>query len=488
MKVLLINPPYDIEEYYGKLAKIAFAFPHIGLLYLASFIRSQNHQVKIYDFQVFEEDFEKFFRDFSPDMAGITCQTALVYSTLQLAKLIKSLKNIPIVVGGVHPTFRPNDLISDPNIDFVIKNEGEMTLSELITAIERKGDLAKIKGLVHRTGNEIIENDNRELMKDIDILPFPALDLIPIEKYHVSSDLYFGRRTALLSTARGCPFNCSFCAIKVIFSKSIRYRKLEKIFEEIDYYVNNYNADSLFIMDDVFTLNRKRVVEFCNYLIEKYDGKISWWAQTRADCVDQDILNLMKRSGCKILSFGVESGVDRLLKIINKNINLNQVKEAVKMVKNAGISPRGSFILGLPTETFIDSLKTIFLALTNPFGRIKIGLATPYPGTELWELAVKEGKIKIDEDWNRFTQMAGYTHHKAPYVPDRRNSYELKLLQICGNLLFYLKPSIICDIIKTYYKLGSLNRLLDSIKIFISAHGSNKKDLHHTQVNKSSKK
>lgn len=475
MKVLLINPPYNIEEYYGKLAKLAFAFPPVGLLYLASFIRSRGHQVKIYDFQVFEQDFEEFLLNFSPDIVGITCQTALVYTTLRLSALIKQKRNIPIVVGGVHPTFRPYDLISDKNIDFVIKGEGEVTLDGLLSALMNKADFSTIKGLVYKIDNKIVENSNRELLKDIDILPFPALDLIPIEKYHVSSDLYFGKRTVLLSTARGCPFNCSFCAIKVIFSKTIRYRKLESIFAEIDYYVKNYKADSLFIMDDVFTLNRKRVIEFCNYLIDKYNGSIVWWAQTRADCIDQDILRLMQRSGCKILSFGVESGVNRLLKIINKNINLRQVKEAVKMVKKSGISPRGSFILGLPTETFFDSIKTICFALTNQFDRIKIGLATPYPGTELWELAVKEGKIRDNEDWNRFTQMAGYTHHKAPYVPDNRYSLELKFLQICGNLLFYLKPAIILDIFRTYYKLDSLKKLFESIKIFIIANVAKRK-------------
>jgi radical SAM superfamily enzyme YgiQ (UPF0313 family) len=244
---------------------------------------------------------------------------------------------------------------------------------------------------------------------------------------------------------------------------------LENIFQEIDYYVQHYDIDSLFIIDDVFTLNKKRVIEFCNYMIDKYNGKIFWWAQTRADLADPEILRLMRKSGCKILSFGVESGVNRLLKIINKEIDLKQIKQAVREVKKAGISPRGSFILGLPTETFLDSLRTIFFALNNNFDRVKIGLATPYPGTELWELAVKEGKISDSENWNRFTQMAGYTHHKAPYIPDRRNSAELKFLQISGNLLFYLKPEVIFDIIKTYYKLGALKKLFNSFKIFATA-------------------
>jgi anaerobic magnesium-protoporphyrin IX monomethyl ester cyclase len=471
MKILLINPPYDIEEYYGKLAKLAFAFPPVGLLYIASFTRNSNHDVKIFDFQVEEELFEDYFNNFSPDLVGITCQTALVYNTGKLAEKIKLLKNIPIVVGGVHPTFRPEDLIKNPQIDFVVRGEGEKTFKLLIDELEKQSpaNFSKIDGLVFKNKDQIITNKERAFIEDLNELPFPAIDLVPINKYHVSSDLYFGKKTALLSTARGCPFKCTFCAIKVIFKRTVRYRKLENIFQEIEYYVKNYQVDSLFIMDDIFTLNKKRVQEFCNFLIEKYDGKILWWAQTRADCVDKELLLLMKRAGCKILSFGVESGNERLLKKINKNINLSQVRSAVKLVKECGISPRGSFILGLPTETFKESIKTILFALTNDFDRAKFGLATPYPGTELWNLALEEGKISKDEDWNRFSQMAGYTHHDAPYIPDKRNSRELKFLQISGNLIFYLKPRIIFDFIKTYYKLGSMKKLFSSIRIFSSS-------------------
>ncbi|MFA5089666.1 MAG: radical SAM protein [Candidatus Omnitrophota bacterium] len=469
MKVLLVNPPYDIEEYYGKLSKIAFTFAPVGLLYLAASARSAGHEVKIYDFQVDEDDFRKIFLEFSPDITGITCQTALVYNTLKLAELIKSLKDIPVVAGGVHPSFRPGDLVSDKNIDFVIKGEGEIALGELIQAITGKLDLSQVKGLVYKRDGRITENPDRELLKDINTLPFPALDLVPIDKYHVSSDLYFGRRTALLATARGCPFRCSFCAIRVIFARTIRYRTLDNIFAEIDYYVNNHKIDSLFIIDDVFTLDKDRVRKFCDYMIERHAGKLSWWAQTRADCIDKDTLSLMKSAGCKILSFGVESGVGRLLKLINKDIDLQEIKKAVRLVKKSGISPRGSFILGLPTETLSDSLRTIFFALSNPFNRIKIGLATPYPGTELWELAVREGKIKDEEDWNRFTQMAGYTHHELPYLSDHRGVLELKALQIIGNFVFYFKPDIIWDIFKTYYRLGSLRKLFKSAKIFLNA-------------------
>lgn len=145
------------------------------------------------------------------------------------------------------------------------------------------------------------------------------------------------------------------------------------------------------------------------------------------------------------------------------------------MVKSLGISPRGSFIIGLPGETFLESLKTIFYMLSLPLDRAKVGLATPYPGTELWDLAVKEGKIKNVENWNRFTQMAGYTKHDVPYIPDGRSGRVLKLLQVIGNLLFYFKPRVAIDIFVTYYRLGSMKRLLYAARIFASAHFGRRK-------------
>ena len=468
-KILLVNPPYTIKEYMGKLGEISVTFPPVALLYLASFMRRRNYDVKIFDFQV-ESNFVEVFRKFIPDYVGITCSTALVYTTLELAKIIKSMRNIPVVVGGVHPTFRPQDLIEDENIDFVVKGEGEITFYELIKGIENGNNFSFIKGLVTKEG----ENKDRPMLEDLDYLGFPAIDLIHVDKYKLSPDLYFGKKMALLSTSRGCPFDCLFCASKVIFHRKIRYRKLEDIFKEIDYYINQHNIDFLFIMDDCFTLHKNRLIEFCEHMIKKYKGKILWWAQTRADKVNPEILVLMKRAGCRVLSFGVETGVDRLLKVIRKDIDLLQVKRAIKMVKKAGISPRGSFIIGLPTETLLDTLKTIWFALTGGFDRIKIGLATPFPGTDLWTLAKKEGKIEDIENWNRFTAFAGYTHHRVPYLPDNRHNWELRFLQQAGNLLFFLKPSIAFGMLKTYTQLGARDKLFNSVKVYFNTMFSKK--------------
>jgi len=441
MKALLINPPYNIENYYGKLSELAFVFPPVGLTYLAGFIREKGHQVYIYDFQIEEQNFQEFLKKFQPEFVGITCQTAVFYNTLKLAKEIKKeFPKVPIAVGGVHGSYRPHDFFESPNIDLVVKGEGEITLSEILDYYQNKNNkLENIKGISFKKGNKIIDNPPQELIKNLDILPMPAIDLLPLEKYRVSPDNYLGGRVGLITTARGCPFNCIFCACKQAFNRTYRARDLDKVLREIDYYVKNYQISQLFIMDDTFALDKKRAIDFCNRMTKAgYNKKILWWCQTRVDLVDKELVKKMEEAGCKILSFGIESGVQRILDTISKRTTLKQIRKAIKLTRKMGLEPRGSFILGLPGESFFDSLKTIFFSLTLPLSQSKFGLATPYPGTKLWDIALAEGQVKDKcEDWNRFTQMAAYTKYNPPYIPKGRKFWELKMLQKFANMILF---------------------------------------------------
>jgi len=472
MKILLINPPYDIENYYGKLSDLAFIFPPVSLTYLAAYVRQFDNQVVIYDFQVEEKNFEDFIKDFKPDLIGITCQTALFYNTLDLAKKIKKLfPKAPIVVGGAHPTYRPDDFFENSVIDVIVKGEGEKTLLELISYYKNlKGlILENIQGISFKKNNKVIHNSCRELIKDLNILPLPAIDLLPLEKYRVSPDNYLGGQVGLISTSRGCPFGCIFCACKNAFNRTYRARSLDKVFEEIKYYLDNYNISELFIMDDVFGLDKKRALRFCQEMINKgYHKKLSWWCQIRVDSVDEELLSKMKEAGCGIISFGIESGVQRILNTIAKKVTLEQIKKAVKIAKKVGLEPRGSFILGLPTETLRDSFKTIFFSLKLPLHRAKFGLATPYPGTESWKIALAEGQVKDKgEDWNRFTQMAAYTKYSPSYIPQGRSALGLIFLQKFANIIFYFKPSVIFSFIKRIKSFDDFKYFLKSLYSFL---------------------
>jgi len=481
MKILLINPPYNIENYYGKLSELAFIFPPVGLTYLAGFVREKGHQVYIYDFQVEEQNFQEFLKKVKPEFIGITCQTALFYNTLKLAKKIKKeFPNTPIAIGGAHASYRPHDFFESPDIDLVVRGEGDITLTELLNYYQyKKSKLKDIKGITFRKNGQIVDNPHRELIKNLDILPMPAIDLLPLEKYRVSPDNYLGGRVGLITTTRGCPFNCVFCACKQAFNRTYRARDLNKVLKEIDYYIKYYQISELFIMDDCFTLNKQRAIEFCDRMIKAgYNKKILWWCQTRVDTVDEELLKKMKKAGCKILSFGIESGVQKLLDTISKRTTLKQIRKSVKLTKKVGLDPRGSFILGLPGETFFDSLKTILFSLTLPLSQSKFGLATPYPGTKLWDIALAEGQVKDEgEDWDRFTQMAAYTKYNPPYVPKGRKFWELRMLQKFSNIVFYFKPTAIISFLKRIKNFSDFKYFLKSVlKFFWGSIQKNKKN------------
>lgn len=479
MRILLINPPYSIENYYGKLSDLAFIFPPVGLTYLAAYARQFGHQAAIYDFQVERRNFDGFIKDFNPELVGITCQTALFYNTLNLADRIKQITpKVPIVVGGAHPSYRPRDFFENQSIDIVVRGEGEETLMDLIKYYEGGSiSLAEIKGISFKQGGEIIHNANRELIQNLDKLPMPAIDLLPLEKYRVSPDNYLGGRAGLISTSRGCPFGCIFCACKEAFNRTYRTRCLDNVFDEIEYYLKNYQVSELFVMDDCFGLDKDRAIRFCQGMIERgYHRKVLWWCQIRVDRVDEELLSHMKAAGCKIISFGIESGVQRILDSIAKRVTLEQIERAVKIAKESGLEPRGSFIIGLPTETLMDSLKTIFFSLKLPLSQAKFGLATPYPGTKLWEIALAEGQVRDQgEDWNRFTQMAAYTKYQPSYIPRGRRAFELILLQKFANIVFYFKPSVVFSFIKRIKSFDDGKFFLKSLfKVITSSIGLGK--------------
>lgn len=453
MKILLVNPMYDIEKYYGKLYKMGFKFPPVGLTYLAGYIREKGHDVLIYDFQVNKSNFRNFFNKYQPELVGITCQTAIFYSTLRLANEIKKEnRNTIVVAGGAHASYRPNDFFEESSdIDVVVRGEGEITFLEIINYYQHHNiSLEDIKGISFKQNDEIINNPPRELIENLGSLPLPAIDLLPLDKYKVSPDNYLGGRVGLIATSRGCPYNCIFCSCKQAFNRKYRARGLDKVFDEIKFYIEYYNISQLFIMDDCFTLNRRRTEEFCERMITTgYNKKVRWWCQSRADLTDKNLLKKMKEAGCMIISFGIESGVQRILDSISKNITKNEIKQAVKLAKKVGLQPRGSFIIGLPGESFLDSISTIYFALSLPLSQAKFGIATPFPGSQLWDIALSEGQVKDrNENWDRFTVWSSYSKYEPVYIAKGRKKWELKLLQKVANTIFYIQPSVFLSYIK----------------------------------------
>lgn len=474
-RILLVNPPYDIERYMGSLGKIGWVFPPIGLLYIASFLKSKkpSYDVRIFDFQVEDRDFFESLRGFKPDIIGITCQTALVYSALTLSEDIKKvLPGVKIIAGGVHPSIRPDDLLKSKDIDIVVRGEGEEAFFEICEAAELKAPFSQIKGISYKDASgKIIHSPKRPINPNIDTYPMPAINLVPIEKYRISPDLRTGDRFGLILTSRGCPYDCIFCANKLLTERTYRMRSIKNVIEEVEYYINNHGVNQLMIIDDNFTVNKKRTIELCDEFIRRgYPRKLNWWAEARVDSLDEELLAKMKEAGCSILSLGIESGNQRLLDLINKGIAIKDIERAVRLIKKSGIKSRASIILGLPTETKEESRNTVKFAYSLPIDQVRFSIATPFPGTKLWEIAVKEGKINPESiDWRHLSLMGGYAEHLPPYYPDGRTPEEIKRLQKRANFYFYLRPRIVFGFMKRVKSWDDLKHMLKGALHFTKA-------------------
>jgi len=218
---------------------------------------------------------------------------------------------------------------------------------------------------------------------------------------------------------------------------------VERVCSEVETLVGEYNITQLFVLDDNFAVDRKRAKELCREFVRRgFNKKFSWWAEARVDCIDEELLSLMAQSNCKIISYGLESGNQRLLDLINKKITLEQIEKAVDMTKKVGIDIRASFILGLPTETREESLKTIRFAKKLKIDQVRFALATPFPGTKLWDIAEEEGTLNFS-DWRQFSLMSGYSKGPPIYATKGRDPKELARLQRYANLTFFLRPRVI---------------------------------------------
>jgi anaerobic magnesium-protoporphyrin IX monomethyl ester cyclase len=259
----------------------------------------------------------------------------------------------------------------------------------------------------------------------------------------MSPDIKFGDKLGVLITARGCPFDCIFCSNRLLTKGKYRTHSIDRVCAEISELIEKYEVNQVLIIDDNYSVDKKRAKQLCEEFIRRgFHKKVSFMTEARVDCVDAELLHLMARANFKIISYGLESGNQRLLDLIKKNITLEQTKKAIELTKEAGIAIRASFILGLPTETREESLRTIKFAKDLGIDQVRFALATPFPGTKLWDIAHEEGPFHVT-DWRQFSMMSGYTKAMPVYSPAGRNPQELAKLQRYANLTFFLRPRVV---------------------------------------------
>lgn len=444
-KVLLVNPAIDKEKKYGRLANMLLT-PSVPLsiVFLGSHLEQQGYEVRIFDEQIEwlkESQMQQIVNEFQPGVIGFTCTTPGMARSHEIATDIKKINpEIKVVMGNIHPTVLPEETLKNPDVDLVVRGEGEFTFLEYLQAIERHGDLSKIAGISYRLNGSFHHTANRNYQKDLDLFP-------PIN-WKLLTDFNDSYSIEWVLTSRGCPYKCIFCSARSVSGFKYRFNGPQRVIHEVDTVIKNFGKKFFSFADDNFVVKKERTREICKLLMERgYHKEIKWLCQTRADAVDEFILELMREAGCEYISFGIETGTQRLLDLIGKSLKIETVEKAVNMAHAVGMKTRGSFMLGLPTETAKDSLATIEFARRLPLDIAKFNLAVPYPGTELLNVAVAEG-LQVTDDWSNINTAAGLSDTQAFYIPKGRNMEELAKLQKLAHTKFYLRPRQIWRIMK----------------------------------------
>lgn len=392
-RIVLIYPNFR----FTKDPTTKMVLPPLGLAYLAAYLEKNGFQVTIIDANA--ENFTpaqttKKALSTKPDLIGLSAVTNTIKTAWAIAKLIKKKKDIPIVLGGVHPTLMPEESLNKSFIDMVIRGEAEISLAQLAAGTLK----TKIAGLSHKQGQKIIHNPASFLLKNLDSLPFPARHLLPMAKYTTIG----AKQTpyATMVSSRGCPYQCSFCSVRAIAGLTFRPRSPENVLAEIDHLVQDYGVREINILDDNFTLDPIRVEKICRLLIKRnYDLVLKNGNGVRIDSLTYPLLALMKKAGWYLLAFGIESGNQHILNKNNKGLKLTKVNQVLRWCQKIGLETEGFFILGLPGETPATIAKTISFASSSPLNEAQFNLLVPFPGTQARELIAKEGRI-LTSDWN----------------------------------------------------------------------------------------
>lgn len=458
MKILLLNPPSLKGNLYmkelgrcGRKSVAGEVWPQTGLAYIAAVLKQNNHEVSILDAMaenISVKQTVSSIKKFRPKMVILSTSTPTFKNDSKVIEIIKENYQSLIGLVGTHTSVLPEESLKETNADFVLVNEVEYTLLDLINNIN--DSWKKIKGLCYK--KKIIKcNTKRIPVKNLDTLPFPTRNLLPNNKYRMV--LTRGKPFATIISSRGCPYKCTFCRTGSVWGDKTRHRSPENIVSEIMNIKKQFGINYFVFMTDTFTVNKKWVIELCNKIIQINKG-IKWLCNSRVDTIDKEMLIKMKQAGCISISYGIESGSQKILDLSRKNIKIQDSISAVKMTKEVGISVFAYFILGLPGETKETINQTISFASNLDPEYANFHIATPFPGTEFYKAAIKN-KWLVSEDWNQFEEEGS-----AVISTENISSQELVEAQKKAMRKFYLRPN---KIIKTASDIKNLKDLESKI-------------------------
>jgi radical SAM superfamily enzyme YgiQ (UPF0313 family) len=410
-------------------------FPQLGLGYLAAVLEKNNYNVDVIDCQALNIHYDEFKHEISkrkPDIIGMTAITLTYKSALHIAELTKEIHpNCITVLGGPHATFWHEEALHEcPQLDAVVRREGEYTLLELVQRLEAGKSFHDVIGTTCRNNGMIVKNPDRPYIENLDELPYPARHLWPLESLRKVEDVFY------LTTSRGCTFWCDFCEAVRMFGRRYRMRSPRNVVNEIEFLNKTFGGTQFTFCDDAFTVDQARTEELCDEILKR-NLKIVWNCGTRVDMVTKKLLTKMKKAGCASVWFGIESGAQEVLDEMHKGISTSQTLRTVKWVRELGLTPVPNVLLGFPGETKKTAWKTIkFAEKISPDNLAFFNIATPLPGTPLYDRVKKNGWLKIT-DFNLYDCQTPIFDTPTLSMEELGEIYE-KAFQS-----FYLRPSYI---------------------------------------------
>ena len=431
MKVLLLRPAAEKKS-------MARVLP-LGLLAIGSVLKRAGHQVKILDLRISnspDEELDSVMKSFKPQVVGIGVMTIeCKYGFIDAAKVKEIDPEVTIVFGGPHCSHEPQFILNDPNVDLMVSGEGDLTIVELIDALEQDGDIENVPGIAYKKNGSYVRTADRPVIRDLDKFD-QEYDLINLGRYfNIQSSMDFfpvfrNKRFLPLVTSRGCPFKCTYC--HDIFDKSIQYRSPEAVVDEIEYLINKYGIREFHIVDDVFNVNMKRAKKVLDAIIERnLNIHISFPNGLRADFFDDELIDKMQRAGVYRMALGIESGSQRIQDMIQKDLDINIIYDVVEKLTQARMSVHGFFMLGFPSETRKEMKETIDFACDLGLTTANFSLVIPNPGTDLRQTFIESRE-------SNFEDFSEYTFDAASCNASEVEGEDLVKLKREANKKFYL--------------------------------------------------
>lgn len=460
MRILLIRPN----------SKIVKTPPPLGLMYLASFIRQKGFRdIKIIDARrkrLSDEALKDEIEKFNPNIVGIT---GLHFESTKLhnvAKLVKSYnKEAIVVIGGPYSSCDYRRALEDSSIDYAVIGEGEESFYDLIKNISEQKSIEGLKGIAYSYKGEFRYTPREKYIEDLDYIPQPAWDMVSLEEYFDSKRLSIGNplqveeKAVPIFTSRGCPFGCYYC--HNLFGKKVRFRSPQNVIDEISYLVSKYGVKEIEILDDVFNIDKQRAKKICDMILEKgIEIKINFGNGLRADVMDEELIDKLKKAGTYRMIYGVETGSSRMQEVIGKRLDLDKAKEVIRMTVAKGISTGGFFMIGFPGETKEEILSTIEFAKHSKLHTASFYYVKPFPGTSLDKMIEKKG---FSYDCPQFSSYNTLSDNLTNV--DNR---ELKNLKRKAYRDFYLNIPRIAGILKTTpNKIGLFKNALSAFRLML---------------------